>query len=91
MPINRLLRKSFYFFYTNVRNRHTVLTGFPSPPQPRGARWPPAPRICDCYIFSGAATPMRDRQLAMTARTVSASLRRAASTAASSPLIRQAL
>ena len=43
------------------------------------------------YIFSGAVTPMRARQLAMTDRTVSASLSRAESTSASSPLIRQAL
>ena len=43
------------------------------------------------YIFSGAVTPMSPRQLAITARTVSASFRRAESTWASSPLIRQAL
>ena len=43
------------------------------------------------HIFSGAATPSRARQLAMTLRTLSASFRRAASTPLSSPLMRQAL
>ena len=43
------------------------------------------------YIFSGAVTPNRPRPLAMTCLVASASLRRTAITASSSPLMRQAL
>ena len=38
------------------------------------------PRVFTIYIFSGAETPSRARQLAITARTVSDSLSRAART-----------
>jgi len=43
------------------------------------------------YIFSGAETPMRDRQDLITMRTQSASFSRAAATSSASPLMRQAL
>ena len=59
-------------------------------------RFPPIKAFCyspfvvaDCYIFSGAWTPMMPREMAMTRRTQSASRSRASSTPLSAPLMRQ--
>lgn len=76
--------KGLVFWRTGLLPRALMPGHGKSPPGFRGAA------VFGSYIFSGAVTPSRPRQLARTERTLSASFRRAASTAGSSPLMRQA-